>query len=435
MRPLDLDAFGHNDALQPLRIVSSAVELDTGKLKSICFGAKEGHFSDQFANPSGGEPATDPSSDSKNLYPEKESAKADKDGFRRGMWACLGASMTVPGAAGSPFRMDLPSEENNEPTPHLCFDAFCYEPVPFRSAVAEGATHVVALRSRPAGYEPKTMPTFYERTVAPLYFKSNGVPNTVSSFVENGGQQYLYAEDILICDQGLNSTEAIPIPPASVLYAGSCPKSASDKDRNNWSRAHLLPITVPADIPELAVLSQDRDDILAGIRGGFAAAYDALAPTVGLEAGPGSLDGRRVAELVFPKADAPPASVLEKQYLMAGEKLVGKSTAAATEEDIISASFPVKGAAASSGLSSAPQRGVMSLRRAFRRKKHTRNQKNFDEATPPMSSKSDVIPFAPDSDAMFSFLPGLQLGKLPMVAERFQAYLEKHHYLEGELFR
>ena len=232
--------------------------------------------------------------------------------------------------------MNLPSDTNDEPTPHLCFDAFCYEPGPFRSAVAEGATHVVALRSRPAGYEPKTKPTLYERAVAPLYFKSNGVPDTVAEFFEKGGQQYLYAEDILMCDQGLNSTEPIPIPPANVLYAGPSLISASDKDRDNWARAHLLPITVPADAPELATLSQDRDDILAGIRSGFAAAYDALAPTVGLQSGPDSLDGMKVAELVFPEADTPHASVLEKQCHMAGEKLE-KSLRAATEQDIISA--------------------------------------------------------------------------------------------------
>jgi hypothetical protein len=94
VRPLDLAAFAHNDARQPLRIVSSAVELGTGELKSVCFGAKEGHFRDGFAGPGDAE---DVPTDAAYLYPEEESAKADKDGHRRGMWACLGASMTVPG--------------------------------------------------------------------------------------------------------------------------------------------------------------------------------------------------------------------------------------------------------------------------------------------------------------------------------------------------
>eukprot|EP00984_Skeletonema_dohrnii_P010000 scaffold3862_cov107-Skeletonema_dohrnii-CCMP3373.AAC.2 len=308
LRPLDLEAFAHNDAVQPLRIVSSAVDLETGELKSVCFGSKEGHFRDDFANPAGHSVTADPST----LYPEIQSAQADENGYRRGIWACLGASMTVPGAAGNPFRMDLSSGEKL-----LCFDAFCYEPVPFRSAVAEGATHVLALRSRPASYVPKTKPTLYERAVAPFYFRSSGV-STPAEFFEKGGQQYLYAEDVLTCDDGLGSSEAIPIPPAKVLYAAPEENrvSAEDKKRENWRRAHLLPITVPADVPELSVLSQDRDDIIAGMREGFAAAYDALAPVVGLEA---SGNGMKVAELVFPDADAPTQD--SGVQVLPGEKL------------------------------------------------------------------------------------------------------------------
>ena len=120
LRPLDLEAFGHNDAVQPLRIVSSAVEMETGKLKTICFGSKDGHF-DQFAIPAAGRDCDDSQADSNLVYPEMESAQADENGHRRGLWACLGASMTVPGAAGSPFQMDLPND-HNEITPHLCFD-------------------------------------------------------------------------------------------------------------------------------------------------------------------------------------------------------------------------------------------------------------------------------------------------------------------------
>lgn len=438
LRPLDLDVFSHNDAVQPLRIVSSAVELDSGKLKSICFGSKEGHFRDQFANPAAStEDAGDSSTDPEYVYPKVGSAEADENGFRRGLWACLGASMTVPGAAGSPFRMDLP-DDKNQPTPHLCFDAFCYEPVPFRSAVAEGATHVLALRSRPAGYEPKTKPTIYERAAAPLYFRSNGV-NSVAEFFENGGQQYFYAEDVLLCDHGLNSTEPIPIPPAKVLYGApdgtSSVESKSEYDRENWARAHLLPITVPADVPELAVLSQDRDDILTGIRSGFAAAYDALAPVVGLEAGPNSLDGMKVAELVFPEADAPQESMLETQFLLAGEKL-GKTLRAVTEQDIISTYAEGKELATDADLSSAPRRKrfsrLLSVRRAFRFSRRSKNHvQEVEASTSSMPVNTESSPPAQDVNALFSLLPGLQLGSIPMVAERLQSYLENNSYMEG----
>lgn len=430
LRPLDLEAFSHNDAVQPLRIVSSAVELETGKLKSICFGSKEGHFRDQFANPA----AQDSAAESDCLYPELESAKADENGNRRGLWACLGASMTVPGAAGSPFRMDLPSSETGKPTPHLCFDAFCYEPVPFRAAVSEGATHVVALRSRPAGFEPKTKPTLYERAVAPLYFRSNGV-NTVAEFFENGGQQYLYAEDVLMCDQGLNSTEPIPISPAKVLYAGPEAVPAADKDRERWARAHLLPITVPADVPELATLSQDRDDILAGIRSGFAAAYDALAPVVGLEVGPDSLDGMKVAELVFPEADAPHQSIMEKQLTLAGEKL-GESLRAAREQELLSASNRYGEATDSADLSStrggrARLHRLLSIRKVFKRRRDEQDHVEASKSLTPTVNEKDSSPSAQDADTILSFLPGVQLGSIPLVAERLQTYLEGHSYIEG----
>jgi hypothetical protein len=390
MRPLDLEAFAHNDGVQPLRIVSSAVDLKTGELKSVCFGSKEGHFRDDFANPAAHASTVDPS----NLYPEIESAQADENGYRRGMWACLGASMTVPGAAGSPFRMDLTTGEKL-----LCFDAFCYEPVPFRSAVAEGATHVLALRSRPASFVPKTKPTLYERAVAPFYFRSSGV-NTVAEFFEKGGQQYLYAEDVLTCDDGLGSSEPIPIPPAKVLYAASKANgvTADDKKRENWRRAHLLPIVVPADVPELSTLSQDRDDIIAGMREGFATAYDLLAPVVGLEA---SGNGMLVAEMVFPDADTPPQET--SVQLLPGEKLVKKVVNHTVEETAA--------------------KGTRLRHRISNRLKRFRNKDHI-------ISVEEVSAHSETDTVFSSLLPGLQLGSLPLVMERLQTYLESNTSVE-----
>jgi len=80
--------------------------------------------------------------------------------------------MLVPGAAGSPIQLIRsknrkfieqrtrfprfrPRQELNrrkERNSHLCYDALCYEPIPYRSAVeVANATHVLALRSRPDG--------------------------------------------------------------------------------------------------------------------------------------------------------------------------------------------------------------------------------------------------------------------------------------------
>lgn len=94
------------------------------------------------------------------------------DGGKAGVYACLEASMLVPGAAGPPIqlirsknrkfveqRSRFPMfwtrkelDRRKESNSHLCYDAFCYEPIPYRSAVeVANATHALVLRSRPDG--------------------------------------------------------------------------------------------------------------------------------------------------------------------------------------------------------------------------------------------------------------------------------------------
>ena len=439
LRPLDLGAFAHNDAVQPLRIVSSSVEVETGRLRTVCFGSKDGHFRDCFGDPSAsGESDSERAGDECNsaLYPEIESAEVGESGFRRGLWACLGASMTVPGAAGSPFQMNLPSSgggDNNTTSPHLCFDAFCYEPVPYRSAVAEGATHVVALRSRPASFVPPTRPTLYERAVAPLYFRSNGV-ETAAKFFEKGGQQYLYAEDVLTCDAGLDSTEAIPIPPPRVLYANPVDEweEYGERDRRNWRRAHLLPVTVAADVPELSTLSQDRDDILSGMRSGFAAAYDALAPVVGLgsSSASSSLDGMDVAELVFPDVTTDWA---DGQLELQGEKVRREERRDGVDAAAAGGSTDSEGGEVkSSGYRSKIQR-LLSVRRklgaALRRRRAVEDDREGKGESIQVGKELDDEHSTSGSghnyaERILSHLPAIQLGSVPLVAERLQSYLE-----------
>jgi tRNA-binding EMAP/Myf-like protein len=69
IRPLDMETFQQNDAKQPLRVVSSIVDPETGRLYSKCFGTRD------FFN---------------------VAAVKKTDGSRRGLFACLEASMTVP---------------------------------------------------------------------------------------------------------------------------------------------------------------------------------------------------------------------------------------------------------------------------------------------------------------------------------------------------
>ena len=280
------------------------------------------------------------------------------------------------------------------------------------------------------------MGTFTYSDVAPLYFRSNGVPNSVAEFFEKGGQQYIYAEDVLLCDEWLDSTEAIPIHLAQVLYAASEADgiTSSDKDKKNWARVHLLSITVPSDVPEIGNLCQDRDKVLAGIRTGFAAAFDALAPVVGFESGSDSLNGLTVAELVFQTADAH-ESVQVKQTPLPGEKL-DKTLSAVTEQDIISASTQSQEPEAGADLSSPPRRyqifrRVLSKRGPLRFRRQDNGNVKVEALVPEVPVNIDTSPPAQDAYTLQSLLPGVQLGSLPLVAERLQTYLESRSYLEG----
>lgn len=284
VRPLDLQKFRENDQKQPLRVASSYVK--NHKLYTKSFGTR-----DFFPNDSDDTLTT---------------------GRREGLFACLQASMTVPGATGPPVFM----QKGNKTLPF--FDAFCFEPLPYRSAVEEGATHCLVLCSRPEGFQPKTKPGVYEKGVAPQYFKSYGEP-AVASFFERGGQQYIYAEDLLTLEEGKRagilqtedetagtdsrSSRGVLVPPPEVLYGverdAETEQVASQRD--NWKRAHLLPLKVPVGTPELAPLEQGRDEVLEAVRGGYAAAFDLLAPAIGLELS-ADLTGEQVAKLVFPDA-------------------------------------------------------------------------------------------------------------------------------------
>jgi predicted acylesterase/phospholipase RssA len=266
LRPLDVESFQKNDRLQPLRVVSSYVK--NGMLRTRCFGTDE-------------------------FFPGSIEAVQRADGGRQGLFACLEASMCVPGATGPP--VELSGDDAS------FFDAFCFEPLPYRSAVAEGATHVLVCASQPEGFQPSTKPGIYERGIAPLYFRSHNVPEA-ARFFERGGQQYIYAEDLLTLQQGKHAKTAIRVPPPDILYgAVNVDKVGQQPNvsmRRKWKTAHILPLKVPQGTAPISTLEQNRVKVLDAVRGGFAAAFDLLAPVVGVKTG--QLTSEDIAILMFP---------------------------------------------------------------------------------------------------------------------------------------
>ncbi|GKY96454.1 hypothetical protein MPSEU_000604900 [Mayamaea pseudoterrestris] len=368
LRPIDIERFEKNDKLQPLRIASSYVQ--DGKLKTRCFGTEE-------------------------FFPVGDDVMQRSDGLRHGLFASLESSMAVPGATGPPVPIVVKNETLS------FFDAFCFEPIPYRSAVEDGATHVLVLASRPEGFQPKTKPGVYELGVAPIYFRSHG-EKEVARFFERGGQQYIYAEDLLTLEEGKRSKEAVTVPPPRVLY-GVDPDTETQRcasNRENWKKAHLLPLKVPQGTPELATLEQDRDEVLKAVRGGFAVAFDLLAPAIGLEIDD-DLTGFDVARVIFPKGSLHnETEILAKQISFEGDEIQ------VFEPALVEAATTAK-----------PRRTqarnvVVRLVNLLRRKKE-------ENTTLPLSVALDT----PDDaiQQLLAGLPGLQDGKLKHFARSIEA--------------
>lgn len=382
IRPLDLRSFHTNNKQQPLRVASSYVDPATGQLKTQCFGTE--HF-------------TDPS------HPDYVRRA---DGKREGIYACLEASMTVPGATGPP--VPLVSKRTNNQT-SLFFDAFCFEPLPYRSAVAEGATHALVLCSRPEGFQPKTTPGVYERGIAPIYFRSHGLPQ-VARFFERGGQQYIYAEDLLTLAEGQQDTTSslgVHVPPPELLYGTSLPRDAATQrlveNRQHWQRAHLLPVQVPRGTPELPTLEQERSSVADAVRSGFAAAFDLLAPAVGLD----ELSGTDVAELVFPPDAVLDEFVLDYQLRVTGDDI--RSTA-------VSSSTP----------STLPTRRKRDFVARFLRQLHPRQLRRQNRPAAAAAARAAAAAALADDDVeplcvgpgehLLTILPGFASGKMAHLA-------------------
>lgn len=252
---------------------------------------------------------------------------------KKGFFACLESSMLVPGAAGPPVKL-LRSKHRADVAKYgianmtsSCFDAFSYEAIPYRSAVENGASHVLALRSRPDGCFLETKLYTYEKIVAPVYFRLNGLPK-VGEFFEKQGSQYRYVEDVLTLDEGLaegclpGSSKPVRVPPTEIL-TGTDYDDDIVVEPESWKLAHLLPVICNANTAEVPTLTQEKSEVVNGVRDGYVAAFDMLAPIAGLPFDPTAIDSRQIAEMIFPITDEDDEDVLANPVEVKGD-VIGK---------------------------------------------------------------------------------------------------------------
>lgn len=173
---------------------------------------------------------------------------------------CMHASCLLPGVAGPVMNVHKQTGEfqlgngkdTNEWEPLA--DSLIYQPLPYRAALQDGATHVVLLRSRPDGTDVTGKGGWLENRIMKRFFVGkNNLPDVYRRFQQHG-HKIMYARDILALNR----------------YA------RSSRPFSDTNEPHVLTVALPPGSPEVARLESDRTTIFNGFRLGFARAYDCL---------------------------------------------------------------------------------------------------------------------------------------------------------------
>ena len=79
-----------------------------------------------------------------------------------------------------------------------------FEPIPYRLAVREGATHVLVLRTRPDGLNIVRRPSITERLVAHRFFARKMRMPHMYRHMRDQKHRQRYAEDILLLNEAVH---------------------------------------------------------------------------------------------------------------------------------------------------------------------------------------------------------------------------------------
>eukprot|EP00522_Entomoneis_paludosa_P005910 CAMPEP_0172459880 /NCGR_PEP_ID=MMETSP1065-20121228/34512_1 /TAXON_ID=265537 /ORGANISM="Amphiprora paludosa, Strain CCMP125" /LENGTH=634 /DNA_ID=CAMNT_0013214725 /DNA_START=62 /DNA_END=1966 /DNA_ORIENTATION=- len=245
-KPLDWETFVEKQKVQPLRVVASGLKSE----KAVVMDMKSGHF--------------------ENLAELTD---------------CMHASCLLPGIAGPLMNLDTSAIAKNGQTAAVgadgkkkkklvvgnnlqgdeyepMADALICEPLPYRSAIAEGCTHALVIRSRPDGVDVTGKSSFFENLIFRRFFlRKNKLPR-MFEFFRKQLHKKLYAQDMIV----LNEAAKVKRDPFEVKR---------DKD-GNPTDPHLMTIAAPPGSPEVTRLETGREAIFEGFRRGFARAYDCL---------------------------------------------------------------------------------------------------------------------------------------------------------------
>jgi len=206
-------------------------------------------------------------------------------GCFEGLMQCLKSSMCVPGVAGPPIRLNVTCRVTGEKKEGAFADALVFEPIPLKSAVEDGCTHIVTLRTRPDGSEVlgHKVTGIYERFIARRFLAEKHSFGAAASHMTRFDHLKQYAADLLLLNEGSHAKagreEGVYVP-----------------DGKGGGRVvHLLPVAPPLGTTEVDTLDSSREALRRGLKDGFAAAWNLMAPPELVEAH----SGERVAKELF----------------------------------------------------------------------------------------------------------------------------------------
>lgn len=218
---------------------------------------------------------------------------------------CMHASCLLPGLTGHVMNLNVSAvNDNNRNSKKFVLgnglfskdkdleplaDALIFEPLPFRSAVEDGATHVLVIRSRPDGVDVSGKGSWLERLIFRRFFlRKNFLPNIFRLMFQQGHKK-VYSKDVLELNEEAHSLRD---------YKDISP-----------GKPHLMTMAVPPKSDEVTKLETARQPIFEGVRRGFARAYDCLVEDPS-ERG----RGMEVAKQLFPDEilDYDPLDIVEQ---------------------------------------------------------------------------------------------------------------------------
>ena len=265
-KPLDWDTFARRQKVQPLNVIASGLQSE----RSVILNMANGGFETL-------EELTDcmhascllPGIAGPLMNIHKSVLRQSQDGKSQSSSSSSSSSSLPPGVPKMILGNNL-----DDPDYEPLADALLYEPLPYRTAIAQdGATHCIVIRSRPDGVDVTGKGGIFEKLIAHRIFKrKNRLPHMYDRLKQHLHKK-LYAEDVIRLNQ----------------------EAYSERDYRDLSQPHLLAIAGSPGMPEVTRLEVGREAIFQGIRHGFARAYDCLVEDPNLRG-----QGAQVAARFFP---------------------------------------------------------------------------------------------------------------------------------------